>query len=109
YGIFCGNLELWQTAIISITLALASTSVAMGTKGTVRLISTTTTSGIANPLISTVEDLIVAFKMTIGVIFIWTLPILALISVIFAIFIAFVILKIVKFENLKAFFESNTK
>ncbi|MCS7243892.1 MAG: DUF4126 domain-containing protein [Candidatus Calescibacterium sp.] len=109
YGIFYGSLELWQTVIMSITLTLASTSVSMGTKGTVRLISTTTTSGIANPLVSTIEDLIVIFKMVLGVIFIWTLPVLALISVIFTIFLVFVVLKIVKFENLKAFFENNTK
>lgn len=92
YGIFQG-LEPWQSAIVAITFSLVSTSTMMGTKGVVRLASTSTTAGTMNPVISFLEDMFVTVKILLALIFSWLLPIIAFIVLIFVFILISVFVK----------------
>lgn len=94
YAVISANLEPWQNAIIAITLALSTTSVSMGLKGTVRLASTTTTAGTLNTIISFVEDILVSVKILLSMIFIWILPIMAFMSILLTIVLIMILFKV---------------
>lgn len=94
FGIVFSKLEFWQAAIIAITLSFVSTSTAMVTKGVVRLTSSATTGGTANPFVSLIEDILVTIKMVLSIIFIWLLPILAILVILTSSILGFTIFKI---------------
>lgn len=101
YAVISANLEPWQNMIISITLALSTTSVSMGTKGVVRLASTTTTAGTANPIISFIEDILVSIKILLSTLILWILPIMAFMSILLTFVFVIILFMIFKKRNKK--------
>lgn len=93
YGIFY-NLEPWQASIVAITFSLISNSTMMGTKNIVRLTSTATTAGTANPFISLLEDILVSIKTSLSLIVSWLLPIIAVLSLIITVGLIIIFFKV---------------
>ncbi|MEN3014905.1 MAG: DUF4126 domain-containing protein [bacterium] len=94
YSITLSTVEPWQGFIISLTLALISSSSSSISKATVRAASTTFSAGTLNTLISFIEDVTVFIGIIISVIFTIILPLMALTIILLIALGLFMILKL---------------